>query len=79
MVQRPLRPLQLPNARAMKRAWRMVSLRTMTRAHRAGWNWKEDPRRPGRHYLESPRGTLFEFRSRPLSLRYLMVKEFWQT
>ena len=43
-------------------AWRRVSLRTIERALRFGWDWWHDPR-TGATLLHSPAESLYQFRT----------------
>jgi hypothetical protein len=53
-----------------------VRLFTLARAEKAGFTWLRDPRVPNGLALCSARGTIFELRPRPLSVRRWEEKRF---
>jgi hypothetical protein len=49
--------------------WRPCTLRLLSRLEIAQWRWVDSPSRLGGKALISPRGTKFDWRARPMSLR----------
>jgi hypothetical protein len=57
--------------------FRTISLVTIVELERRGWRWAADPRRgPQGKALRSPRGTCFEVRMLPLSVRRYEERRF---